>query len=105
MRYIFWGLLKFQIFSLDALKILDIFGGEGESVGPSLRMYKNKSTPPPPGPNPGYQWESDKFTFIHHKREPRGVSFHDTFCSCSERVTCVKELAKNKNRFSPFSSH
>ena len=23
-------------------------------------------------PDPGYQWESDKLTVIHHKREPRG---------------------------------
>ena len=23
-------------------------------------------------PDPGYQWESDKLTFRHHKREPRG---------------------------------
>ena len=24
--------------------------------------------------SPGYQWESDKFTIRHHKREPRGPS-------------------------------
>ena len=23
-------------------------------------------------PDPGYQWESDKLTVRHHKREPRG---------------------------------
>ena len=23
-------------------------------------------------PDPGYQWESDKLTVGHHKREPRG---------------------------------
>ena len=23
-------------------------------------------------PDPGYQWESTKLTFRHHKREPRG---------------------------------
>ena len=23
-------------------------------------------------PNPGYQWESNKLTVRHHKREPRG---------------------------------
>ena len=26
-------------------------------------------------PNPGYQWESDKLTARHHKREPRGQPF------------------------------
>ena len=26
-------------------------------------------------PDPGYQWESDNFTFSHHKREPRGQPF------------------------------
>ena len=26
-------------------------------------------------PDPGYQWESDKLTVIHHKREPRGQPF------------------------------
>ena len=26
-------------------------------------------------PDPGYQWESNKLTFRHHKREPRGQSF------------------------------
>ena len=26
-------------------------------------------------PDPGYQWESDKLTVRHHKREPRGQSF------------------------------
>ena len=26
-------------------------------------------------PDPGYQWESDKLTDLHHKREPRGQSF------------------------------
>ena len=26
-------------------------------------------------PDPGYQWESDKLTVRHHKREPRGHSF------------------------------
>ena len=25
--------------------------------------------------DPGYQWESDKLTGYHHKREPRGQSF------------------------------
>ena len=24
------------------------------------------------GPDPGYQWESNKLTIRHHKREPRG---------------------------------
>ena len=26
-------------------------------------------------PDPGYQWASDNFTIIHHKREPRGQPF------------------------------
>ena len=26
-------------------------------------------------PDPGYQWESDKLTIRHHKREPRGQPF------------------------------
>ena len=26
-------------------------------------------------PDPGYQWESDKLTVIHHKLEPRGQPF------------------------------
>ena len=26
-------------------------------------------------PDPGYQWESDKLTFRHHKQEPRGQPF------------------------------
>ena len=26
-------------------------------------------------PDPGYQWESDKLTARHHKREPRGQPF------------------------------
>ena len=26
-------------------------------------------------PDPGYQWESDKVTVRHHKREPRGQPF------------------------------
>ena len=40
---IFLGLLKSQnIFGV--LEIADIFG-----VGPSLRLKKNESTPPPPG--------------------------------------------------------
>ena len=26
-------------------------------------------------PDPGYQWESDKLTVRHHKREPRGQPF------------------------------
>ena len=26
-------------------------------------------------PDPGYHWESDNFTIIHHKREPRGQPF------------------------------
>ena len=26
-------------------------------------------------PDQGYQWESDKFTVRHYKREPRGQSF------------------------------
>ena len=26
-------------------------------------------------PDPGYQWESDKLTVGHHKREPRGQPF------------------------------
>ena len=26
-------------------------------------------------PDPGYQWESDKLTVGHHKREPRGKPF------------------------------
>ena len=26
-------------------------------------------------PDPGYQWESNKLTVTHHKREPRGQPF------------------------------
>ena len=26
-------------------------------------------------PDPGYQWEKDKITITHHKREPRGQTF------------------------------
>ena len=26
-------------------------------------------------PDPGYQWESNKLTVRHHKREPRGQPF------------------------------
>ena len=26
-------------------------------------------------PDPGYQWDSDKLTVIHHKREPRDQLF------------------------------
>ena len=26
-------------------------------------------------PDPGYQWESNKLTIRHHKREPRGQPF------------------------------
>ena len=38
--FFFWGggLLKFQILFWGALKIPDIFGGEGERLGPSLHM-------------------------------------------------------------------
>ena len=35
----FLGLLKFQIF-LGSLKFLIFFGGEGQMLGPSLRMQK-----------------------------------------------------------------
>ena len=30
-------------------------------------------------PDPGYQWESDKLTVRHHKREPRGQPFPFVF--------------------------
>ena len=34
-------------------------------------------------PDPGYQWESDKFTVRHHKREPRGQPF---FPACDHKA-------------------
>ena len=37
---IFFGLLKFQIF-FGVLEIPDIFWGEGQMLGPSLRMKNN----------------------------------------------------------------
>ena len=40
------------------------------SKGPKYR-FQSITTP-----DPGYQWESDKLTVRHHKREPRGQPFH-----------------------------
>ena len=44
------GVLKFQIF-LGVLKFLFflwVWGGERKMLGPSIRMKKNESIPPPP---------------------------------------------------------
>ena len=41
-------------------------------------LYKSKSIQSSTTPDPGYQWESDKLTVRHHKREPRGQPFPNT---------------------------
>ena len=53
------------------------------SVGNSAeQLYKSKygcqdleSRESSTTPDPGYQWESDKLTVRHHKREPKGQTF------------------------------
>ena len=49
---IFFGVAKISNIFLRCLKFLIFFGGEGQRLGPSLRMQKNESTPPPPPPHP-----------------------------------------------------
>ena len=41
------------------------------SKGAKIKNRYNQRTTP----DPGYQWESDKLTVRHHKREPRGHPF------------------------------
>ena len=57
-------------------------------------------------PDQGYQWESDKLTVIHHKREPRGQPFPrgDHKAQMSRRVERhnkhkVSKGAKIRNRY------
>ena len=42
-------------------------------------------------PDPGYQWESDKFTIRHHKREPRGPS--------SDHKASINRGAQTHNKY------
>ena len=41
-------------------------------IHPSKQGCKDQESPTP---GPGYQWESDKLTVGHHKRESRGQPF------------------------------
>ena len=53
-------------------------------------------------PDPGYQWESDKLTVRHHKREPRGQhkakqvdeNMGHTHQHCIAMVKATKEIIK-----------
>ena len=38
----------------------------------------------------GYQWESDKLTVIHHKREPRGQPFPSRLPEGTNKQTYTK---------------
>ena len=38
-------------------------------------VYDQESIQSSTTPDPGHQWESDKLTVRHHKREPRGQPF------------------------------
>ena len=39
-------------------------------IGKDQESIRSSTTP-----DPGYQWESDKLTVRHHRREPRGQPF------------------------------
>ena len=41
-------------------------------------------------PDPGYQWESDKFKIRHHKQEPRGQPFPSRWPQGINKQTCTK---------------
>ena len=43
---------------------------KSKKSGKDQGMIQSSTTP-----DPGYQWESDKLTVRHHKREPRGQLF------------------------------
>ena len=46
-----------------------------------------------PGPDPGYQWESDKLTVIRHKREPRGQPFPSRLPQGTNKQTPLAALS------------
>ena len=46
-----------------------------EGVQSKLGCKDKESIQSSTPPDPGYQWESDKLTVGHHKREPRGQPF------------------------------
>ena len=45
-------------------------GHKSKKEGKDQESIQSSSTP-----DPGYQWESNKLTIRHHKREPRGQPF------------------------------
>ena len=53
---------------IEILYLVDIY--QSKNDGKDQELIQSSTTP-----DPGYQWESDKFTIRHHKREPRGQPF------------------------------
>ena len=65
------NVLNFRtFFSFSSPNILDI--RTECKKGDSKDQESIQSSTPP---DPGYQWESDNFTIIRHRREPRGQPF------------------------------
>ena len=54
---------NFQKLARFCVETLILMGKDQESIQSSTT------------PDPGYQWESDKLTVRHHRREPRGQPF------------------------------
>ena len=46
--------------------IVSIFTNKSKKEGKDQESIQSSTTP-----DPGYQWESDKVTIRHHKREPQ----------------------------------
>ena len=58
---------------------------ESKKEGKDQELIQSSTTP-----EPGYQWESENFTIIHHKREPRGYWFPSRLPQGINKQTLMK---------------
>ena len=47
-------------------------------------------------PDPGYQWESNKLTVRHHKREPRGQENLQIYYSSASATRFLRALSRGE---------
>ena len=64
------GCLRTRVRKQPIIALYFEFENESEFECKDQESIQSSTTP-----GPGYQWESDKFTVRHHKREPRGQPF------------------------------
>ena len=65
------GNLILHTYSDDCIDLADVLADLSKKEGKNQESIQSSTTP-----DPGYQLKSDNFTIRHHKREPRGLSFH-----------------------------